>query len=403
MVKLAEGRLQLLGQRHDDEHRGMEQYLGERDVRPPPGVVQNNDYSNPLLRTTNIALAAVGLGISTVCVMIRLYTKVWIVRKLWWDDLCISVAWGFAAAGQALIINAYAHAWLGIHLWDLTPHMRTGYRKTALAFWVIFTAGLAFTKFALLMLYGTLFRSTGLRTFILSLTAATIAAYTIAFALALLFVCRPIRQAWDGSIPGSCYERGNIHVATTIANLISDIILILIPIPMVRELRLPTLQKIGVMLMFGVGSLTIIISMIRTGTSIPLIGSMDGSYKISLPIIFMQVPEPSLPRLSCLNTDASVIPSIIEANFMIVCGTLPYIRRFLRYHWPSLIGRSSTTETRSTTEKSSKPKRSNGPVPPQSEVDVEGAVPSIPRLDSSALLQTIDLQYLPAARLDPNT
>ncbi|KAL5341054.1 hypothetical protein BJX70DRAFT_396110 [Aspergillus crustosus] len=277
---------------------------------PPPGVAHEYDYSDPFLRTPNIALAAVGMIISTACLAVRLYTKAFFLHQIGWDDACIVTAWIFAAASQGVLINAYANAWIGIHLWNMTSAMVAGYRKTTLTFWTLYIVALAFSKIAVLMLYRRLFTGTRLRQFTISLTVFTIAAYSFAFVVALILACSPIRKAWDTELPGSCMPRTYIYLGTTIANTVSDIILILIPIPVVHQLHLPFIEKVVVMFMFGAGCLTIGASIVRMATVIPLIGAVDQTYDSSLVVIFI----------------------MIEANFIIVCGTLPYLRHFARHY-----------------------------------------------------------------------
>ncbi|KAJ5379868.1 uncharacterized protein N7496_002296 [Penicillium cataractarum] len=44
------------------------------------------DRTTPFLQEANRVLVAVGLSLSTSCLVMRLYTKGLILRKFWWDD-----------------------------------------------------------------------------------------------------------------------------------------------------------------------------------------------------------------------------------------------------------------------------------------------------------------------------
>jgi hypothetical protein len=48
----------------------------------------------PWLRTANRVIIGVGLGINTLLLIMRIYTKACLIRKFWWDD------------GKSLIIRA---------------------------------------------------------------------------------------------------------------------------------------------------------------------------------------------------------------------------------------------------------------------------------------------------------
>lgn len=48
---------------------------------PPPGVTPDFDYSDPWLYTPNMALIGTGLVLSTTSLLLRVYTRVHILRK----------------------------------------------------------------------------------------------------------------------------------------------------------------------------------------------------------------------------------------------------------------------------------------------------------------------------------
>lgn len=73
---------------------------------------------------------------------------------------------------------------------------------------------------------------------------------------ALIFACKPIAKGWDVSITeGSCINRAGLYLATAIVNIITDIMCLVLPIPIVLKLQMPRIQKLGVLCMFGVGSM----------------------------------------------------------------------------------------------------------------------------------------------------
>ena len=88
------------------------------------------------------------------------------------------------------------------------------------------------------------------------LIAFIIAGYSTALTLALIFACSPIQKSWDASITqGSCINRPAVYLATAITNTVSDLILILIPVRVVWGLHMPTVPKLGVIVIFGIGCL----------------------------------------------------------------------------------------------------------------------------------------------------
>lgn len=80
--------------------------------------------------------------------------------------------------------------------------------------------------------------------------------YSVVTACLLIFPCRPFARAWDATITtGSCINRPAVYVATAVSNIVTDVFILIIPIPMVIKLKIPLQQKLGLGCMFAVGSL----------------------------------------------------------------------------------------------------------------------------------------------------
>ncbi|GLB07206.1 hypothetical protein AtubIFM57258_002529 [Aspergillus tubingensis] len=222
----------------------------------------------------------------------------------------------FSIGTQSVILYGYTYGGYGVHIEYLSPAVLEIYVKTLLAAAIIYVPALAAAKFALLMLYYRLLHMIRIWRNIIFLVTFIIAGYTIALTLGLIFPCQPIAKNWDLTITtGHCVDRVGFYLATAITNTVSDIILILIPIPVIVKLKLPLIQKLGV----GFTSI------IRLVTLMPLVTSDDQSYEIALAVIFI----------------------IIEANFIIICPCLPYLKQFLRFHAPCWIGDSGSNSSQS--------------------------------------------------------
>lgn len=67
-------------------------------------------------------------------------------------------------------------------------------------------------------------------------------------------ICRPFSFYWRSDIKGRC---GNIQLGLlviAIFNLILDFLLILLPMPVLWKLKMPTTRKIGVSIVFSMGA-----------------------------------------------------------------------------------------------------------------------------------------------------
>ena len=118
----------------------------------------------------------------------------------------------------------------------------------------LYVVCLALAKASLLAFY---FRMSQLRW--LKVTSVVlglvIVAYSLALIFALVFACRPIAAAWDVTIANAqCINRPAIYVVLAVLNIATDVILLILPIPMVWKLQMPVVQKIGVIIVFLIGS-----------------------------------------------------------------------------------------------------------------------------------------------------
>ncbi|KAM0243311.1 hypothetical protein ACHAPO_000156, partial [Fusarium lateritium] len=146
-----------------------------------------------------------------------------------------------------------------------------------------------------------------------------ISGYTIGLFFAVMFACHPINKNWDITVTGgSCVNQPVLYFATAAVNIASDVILFVLPLPMVFKLQLPFKQKIGLMGIFTIGSLTVITSIVRISLLPGMLKSMDLSWEIAYPSIWI----------------------IVESNLIIMCATMPTLRKFFKHVAPKLIGES---------------------------------------------------------------
>ena len=120
---------------------------------------------------------------------------------------------------------------------------------------ILFIALMMFAKIALCLFYR---RSSEARWFQISISATmgfTIG-YSIALILAFIFSCDPIEKSWNITITeGHCLNKGILYLVHTSLNAATDLATLLLPIPVIVQLTLPAMQKVGAVLMFVIGSL----------------------------------------------------------------------------------------------------------------------------------------------------
>ncbi len=145
--------------------------------------------------------------------------------------------------------------------------------KVRLAAWLVeffFLSGNACTKISILLVYRKISSGSHSRWFI-RLTGAAIAftvVYTVALALELMLVCRPLSAYWLSYNPqyDDSFTCGDEHVPILLgaaASVFSDVYASVLPMLLMRTLRLTARQRLGLYALFSAGLFTAAIGLAR--------------------------------------------------------------------------------------------------------------------------------------------
>lgn len=110
------------------------------------------------------------------------------------------------------------------------------------------------TKLSMLLMYLRIFTEKRAR------TATHILKYTIGiYALFSIFLtviqCAPFAKIFDKSVPGLCIDVTRFWYANAIFNLVTDLMILALPIPSVYEMQMKRMHKFGLFILFGLGLL----------------------------------------------------------------------------------------------------------------------------------------------------
>ena len=96
--------------------------------------------------------------------------------------------------------------------------------------------------------------------------------------------CNPRQKYWEPIIPGHCFDRGQLGVATSVINIVSDFSILILPLPLIWRLQMSRAKKARVTAVFGVGLSACIASVIRLFYSSELIHILpiDAAYQVNV-------------------------------------------------------------------------------------------------------------------------
>lgn len=126
-------------------------------------------------------------------------------------------------------------------------------------FWVVqiiykFTINL--TKSSILLLYLRIFPNKPFRRAVYVLLVYVVGYATSSIVVTVL-QCTPVARAWDRTLPGSCINLTAFWYANACTNVLGDFVILLLPMPVINSLHLPPRQKVGLMMIFALGSLLV--------------------------------------------------------------------------------------------------------------------------------------------------
>ncbi|KAH8901281.1 hypothetical protein GQ53DRAFT_629799, partial [Thozetella sp. PMI_491] len=213
-------------------------------------------------RYVTFVLVGVLLPFTTFFVALRFYSRGYMSRNLGIDDWMSGWSMIMTIITGALMA-AEATTGLGRHRASLTDEEYRQYMKVFYVDVIFYIGGLAFIKLHVLLQYFRLF-SVKMRRLTIWVTVVT-CIWGAASTLAVIFVCWPVEAFWDNRVPGVCIPLEPQWYANAVGNIITDLIIFGLPIPMLWRLNLERHQRISLVAIFGLGFVTCCISIARIG------------------------------------------------------------------------------------------------------------------------------------------
>ncbi|KAK8054671.1 hypothetical protein PG994_009738 [Apiospora phragmitis] len=337
---------------------------------PPPGYVVN--FADPPQEGVTVmwTVCIVENILAVMFLAQRYYTKMFIVRKFQAEDgrypllsgqqrpprpitgaierikakeeeeekdipadprlLClvtVLIAWLTSVATQGHLLHLYYIKAVGVHAFEMPLERYVVFSKIIYSAPLVYTVTVGAAKATLCLFYR---RINPARTFQIGvwLLMFICVGSSAAVCFSLMFACRPIAASWDPLLAGTadCLDRPAIYVATAAIGVFTDVMLLVFPIPTIVGLNIRLRQKVALIGLFVVGSITMITSIVRLIILLPSLSNLDQTFALRSGTLWI----------------------CIESNLLIMCCCLPTLRQFFRHVAPSWIGESKASAADST-------------------------------------------------------
>ncbi|KAK2616620.1 hypothetical protein QQS21_000443 [Conoideocrella luteorostrata] len=257
--------------------------------------------------------------ISAIFVIQRFAYKYWAKMEFGLDDW--STLLTIVVGVPTTIINAHGVApnGMGRDTWTLTYENITEFGRFFYILEIIYFIEVALSKITILLFYIRIFPTTEVRRVLWGTVAFTVL-FGMAFTFSAVFQCAPIAYywlKWDGTHQGHCVDINAIAWSNAAISIVLDAWMLAIPLWQLRTLNLDWRKKVGVGLMFSVGTFVTIVSILRLKSLVNF-----GSNSTNPTWEFFDVG----------------IWSTVEINVALICACLPALRLLLVRLFPKLLG-----------------------------------------------------------------
>ena len=207
----------------------------------------------PSIASRIIATAIICSSLATIFVALRIYTRLRINRSIGWDDYAALFALPFNLVyGILQIVSTRLGA--GLHTRDMSKdHVQQLTRMTFIGAAVYYPSLLGY-KMSILFLYLRLFSVSKVYRCCIWLAMFITCGYILSNFLTQMFMCQPIVKYWRPEIPGHCISLTTVIYLFTSLNFITDLMIFVLPLPMIWRMHLSLKDKAGVSMIFILGS-----------------------------------------------------------------------------------------------------------------------------------------------------
>lgn len=288
----------------------------------------------PVTSGVTIALIVV----ATVFVAARFFTRGYIVRSIKQDDWWILAAW-LCSVGFSVAICVGVSEGLGKHLHDIPEANKDNLRRAQYVFSILYNPCLMLTKTSIIVFYLSVMSEDVDPVFKWCnwLTLAIVNIAGLALTFLTIFQCRPIPAGWSWppKATDKCTDIVTLYLSSAPVNIITDLALLLLPMPILTGLRLPKKQKIILIVTFSAGAFVAVVDVVR-------IAYLQDAALDRLTVVNSNSSEGSSQRI-VNSTDfpwyasLSFMWSAVEVDIGLICACVPSLKPLFLKFAPTLI------------------------------------------------------------------
>ncbi|KAI6781621.1 CFEM domain-containing protein [Emericellopsis cladophorae] len=264
-----------------------------------------------------LTIAMIIMGVVFVAVRF-IYKMIYMQTELGLDDWLILATIISTVPSACVTLFGTTQHGLGRDIWTVAHNDITLMLKYFYGMAILYFVETALVKLSIIAFYMRIFPARNTQRLLWG-TFWFASAWGVCYVVLAIFQCRPVSYfwlKWDGLHEGQCLEANAIAWSNAIMNICLDVWILAVPLWELRSLQLHWKKKVGVALMFCVGTFVTVVSILRLQSLVHFATSSNITWEFY---------------------DVSVW-STIEICVGVACACLPTVRLLLVKIFPKLAG-----------------------------------------------------------------
>ncbi|KAJ5138730.1 uncharacterized protein N7515_003578 [Penicillium bovifimosum] len=266
------------------------------------------DNPSSALNTINLVTQCLCIPIVTLFMALRFYVRIRFKQSLGVEDVGCLIAWllFMGYCGISIVIGKHGG---GIPYNDLSPYEQIQFKKFCYIATILYCPMALFVKIALLSILIRIFKPFKSKVLFIYIFLGCLCCYYVVALIVKIRMCGPIPKYWLGdAVEGSCLDQNAALIADSVISVVSDLIILVLPLPLTWSLQMSRNKKLRVIGLLGAGGLATAFSLYRL--VLVLNGSTDQS------IMF-----------TCV-----ILSGNAEGGVGLICACLPVLNVMLAYY-----------------------------------------------------------------------
>ncbi|KAI3327197.1 hypothetical protein HD806DRAFT_386008 [Xylariaceae sp. AK1471] len=256
--------------------------------QPPPGPTYVTVV--PIELSFRLFVASIIFAVLVlITLVLRVLSRFYISIKLGWDDAFVFGAAIFSF-GQTVLFALLVFGGLGHHSETVPAPNQFSIPKVLFSFELLHIVSLNLGKLSALFFYLKLFNSKSI-TRITKWCILAVASGSIGLVLWQFLFCHPLSKMWEWDGLETCGDRKPLYVAVCVWSIFTDLLVLVVPLPIIWKLKMERTQKLRLSWLFTAGLSVTATSIVRLAYIVTINYHHDFSFH-SVPSTFLAVIEP---------------------------------------------------------------------------------------------------------------